>query len=325
MAKKKKSPAAAKSKQPERHSAVTEKRKNQATMLPDSSSDTDSSLPPESEWNAEAKALKALLSDGSMLEKALKKAAEEDDEGDEFEEATLDDDDSSSNEAEADEVEQNEVDDGSQGTDDDDDDDDDEEKEEAELSSDGGNEDQEKIEDDKDIESESDDDKSDDNSDNDDDDAEETDEPVAKKAKLDDAESALARSKALQFVTASLVAEKKDWPWAETFHILPSTPLPFGGKGEEALNIHDDLKREVAFYDNALEAVLEAKVKCKKDGVPFSRPDDFFAEMVKTDGTCPFLCPRILILKMKLLCVTPRGVDSYLCSILNLLQNTWRK
>ena len=283
MAKKKKSQTSAeKAQQPQSRSKRGKLNQPARTTSPDSSSDTDSSLPPESEWNAEAKALHALLKDGSMLEKVLQKAEEEDDDGDDFEEATLDDDESS-DVPEEHEVEQDNGDNANEEMDDDDDDD---EEEEEESNSDGGNENQEKIDDEKDIESGSDEDKSDDDSDRDEDDAEETDEPLAKKAKMDDAESEVARSKALQFVTASLVAEKKNWSWAETFHIMPSTALPFGGKGEEALNIHDDLKREVAFYDNALEAVLEAKEKCKKGGIRFTRPDDFFAEMVKTDGTC---------------------------------------
>ena len=85
-------------------------------------------------------------------------------------------------------------------------------------------------------------------------------------------------------VTEALAAEKKEWPWAETFCVVPVTPLPFGAGTVDALNIHDDLKREVAFYDTALEAVLEAKERCHQAGVPFTRPEDFFAEMVKTDG-----------------------------------------
>ena len=95
-------------------------------------------------------------------------------------------------------------------------------------------------------------------------------------------------SKALGVVTAELAATHAKLPWAETFVIIPPTPLPFGENGDKEANpldIHDDLKREVAFYNTALEAVHQARDACKKANVPFSRPDDFFAEMVKTDGT----------------------------------------
>jgi len=94
-------------------------------------------------------------------------------------------------------------------------------------------------------------------------------------------------SKALKSKTEELLAEKKDLPWVETFVVIPSTPLPFGQVDEESgltIDVHDDLKREVAFYDIAMEAVETARAKCKDIGVPFTRPDDFFAEMVKSDG-----------------------------------------
>nr|POF13563.1 rrna-processing protein ebp2 [Quercus suber] len=48
-------------------------------------------------------------------------------------------------------------------------------------------------------------------------------------------------------------------------------------------DIEDDLKRETAFYQQALDAVREARIKLKKEGVPFSRPADYFAEMVKSE------------------------------------------
>jgi len=50
------------------------------------------------------------------------------------------------------------------------------------------------------------------------------------------------------------------------------------------IEVHDDLKREVAFYNLALEAVHAARQQCETLGMPFTRPEDFFAEMVKTDG-----------------------------------------
>lgn len=53
-------------------------------------------------------------------------------------------------------------------------------------------------------------------------------------------------------------------------------------------DISDDLQRELAFYAQALEAVKKGRQLLKKEGVPFSRPNDYFAEMVKvwlsTDG-----------------------------------------
>jgi rRNA-processing protein EBP2 len=100
--------------------------------------------------------------------------------------------------------------------------------------------------------------------------------------------------KALTAVTSDLLNEKAALPWAEKLDIIPATPLPFGQLTEEGLpiHVHDDLKREVAFYNLALEAVHVARKQSENLNVPFSRPEDFFAEMVKTDGKCttPYIC-----------------------------------
>ena len=51
----------------------------------------------------------------------------------------------------------------------------------------------------------------------------------------------------------------------------------------EIKDVEDDLGRELAFYKQSLDAVKEARIKLKKEGVPFSRPADYFAEMVKSE------------------------------------------
>ena len=93
--------------------------------------------------------------------------------------------------------------------------------------------------------------------------------------------------KALLTVTKQLEAAKNGMPWAESFCIIAKTPLPFGAGAAEGnpLDVHDDLKRELAFYNMALEAANMARKKCEESNVPFTRPEDFFAEMLKTDGT----------------------------------------
>lgn len=48
-------------------------------------------------------------------------------------------------------------------------------------------------------------------------------------------------------------------------------------------DINDDLQRELQFYAQSLEAAKKARTLLKAEGVPFSRPTDFFAEMVKPD------------------------------------------
>jgi rRNA-processing protein EBP2 len=99
--------------------------------------------------------------------------------------------------------------------------------------------------------------------------------------------SGITNIKALRSVTSQLVSQKDSLPWPEKLDVIPPTPLPFGQTTEEGLiiQVHDDLKREVAFYNLALQSTFAARSQCEEMNVPFSRPEDFFAEMVKTDGT----------------------------------------
>ncbi|CAD6592733.1 MAG: rRNA-processing protein and EBNA1-binding protein ebp2 [Alectoria sarmentosa] len=48
-------------------------------------------------------------------------------------------------------------------------------------------------------------------------------------------------------------------------------------------DVNDDLTRELTFYKQCLDAANEARITLAKEGVPFSRPTDYFAEMVKSD------------------------------------------
>lgn len=46
---------------------------------------------------------------------------------------------------------------------------------------------------------------------------------------------------------------------------------------------NDDLNRELAFYKVCQAAATSARGLLKNEGIPFTRPGDYFAEMVKTD------------------------------------------
>lgn len=116
-------------------------------------------------------------------------------------------------------------------------------------------------------------------------------------------------SKALSVVAAEMTAIHSKMPWGETFVIVPPTPLPFGENGDpesNPLDIHDDLKREVAFYNTALEAVNLARPKCQEAGIPFTRPDDFLAEMVKTDDHMAGVKDRLIYENKKIEAVAQR-------------------
>ncbi|CAG8497254.1 8680_t:CDS:2 [Acaulospora morrowiae] len=69
---------------------------------------------------------------------------------------------------------------------------------------------------------------------------------------------------------------KIDAPWIETQSITSSEPVVIK-------DVHNDVERELAFYKQALEAAVEGREKIITSGVPFSRPDDYFAEMIKSD------------------------------------------
>jgi rRNA-processing protein EBP2 len=69
----------------------------------------------------------------------------------------------------------------------------------------------------------------------------------------------------------------RDLPWIET---LTTCEFPLNLEPKE---VHDDLKREVAFYENAMQAVSLSIDRFNHLGLPFHRPQDFFAEMMKSD------------------------------------------
>lgn len=68
-------------------------------------------------------------------------------------------------------------------------------------------------------------------------------------------------------------------PFATHQSVVSSKPT-----AESIEDIQDDLQREVQFYAQSLEAAKKARTLLKAEGVPFSRPNDYFAEMVKDDG-----------------------------------------
>ncbi|KAI9263159.1 eukaryotic rRNA processing protein EBP2-domain-containing protein [Phascolomyces articulosus] len=68
----------------------------------------------------------------------------------------------------------------------------------------------------------------------------------------------------------------KKLPWFETMSVTSS-------KSIEIPDIKDDMARELAFYQQALEAVKIGREKVLEAGMPFSRPDDYFAEMIKSE------------------------------------------
>ncbi|CAI6100500.1 unnamed protein product [Clonostachys chloroleuca] len=75
------------------------------------------------------------------------------------------------------------------------------------------------------------------------------------------------------------IPSDKSVPFA-THQTVTSTTLA----SEAIPDVSDDLQRELGFYTQSLEAVRQARTKLRAEKVPFSRPKDYFAEMLKEDA-----------------------------------------
>ncbi|KAJ5098494.1 rRNA-processing protein EBP2 [Penicillium argentinense] len=78
-----------------------------------------------------------------------------------------------------------------------------------------------------------------------------------------------ASIKRISFIT-------KQTPFSEHNSLVSQEPI-------EVPDPNDDLNRELAFYKVCQAAAIEARGMLKKEGISFTRPGDYFAEMVKND------------------------------------------
>ncbi|KAF9944795.1 rRNA-processing protein and EBNA1-binding protein ebp2 [Mortierella alpina] len=83
------------------------------------------------------------------------------------------------------------------------------------------------------------------------------------------------------------IALPTDIPWSETQSITSTLAV-------DVADPDDDLNREVAFYNQALEAAVLGRDRIKKEGGVFERPGDYFAEMIKTDDHMAKIRQRLL-------------------------------
>ncbi|ETW08302.1 hypothetical protein H310_00920 [Aphanomyces invadans] len=74
----------------------------------------------------------------------------------------------------------------------------------------------------------------------------------------------------------------------------------------ELENAHDDLKREVAFYNQTLASVKDAKERLLKENIPYKRPDDYFAEMLKSDAHMARVKDKLIFEQKKMNAVEER-------------------
>lgn len=90
----------------------------------------------------------------------------------------------------------------------------------------------------------------------------------------------------------------KPLAWVET---LETCAFPL-----ELENIHDDLKREVAFYNHTLASVRAARERLHRDGVAYKRPADYFAEMLKSDAHMAKVKDKLIYEQKKMTAVDER-------------------
>ncbi|XP_061682125.1 probable rRNA-processing protein EBP2 [Syngnathoides biaculeatus] len=84
---------------------------------------------------------------------------------------------------------------------------------------------------------------------------------------------------------------RKDLPWVERLDltnppvedVLAKVGGGMQGANNGEVNADDDFQREMFFYRQAQASVLEALPLLSKHGIATKRPDDYFAEMAKSD------------------------------------------
>ncbi|OVA07695.1 Eukaryotic rRNA processing [Macleaya cordata] len=69
---------------------------------------------------------------------------------------------------------------------------------------------------------------------------------------------------------------------------------------DQEVDVNDDLARELSFYNQALEGTRQAFEKLQSMNLPFLRPSDYYAEMVKTDAHMVKVKGRLLVEKKRI-------------------------
>ncbi|MCL7030026.1 hypothetical protein MKW94_010997 [Papaver nudicaule] len=91
-----------------------------------------------------------------------------------------------------------------------------------------------------------------------------------------------APSKTYIFNREGLREQLEDISWPENVDWIHKLTIDIDQ--DEEVDVNDDLTRELSFYNQALEGTRQAFDKLQKMNLPFLRPPDYYAEMVKTDS-----------------------------------------
>lgn len=105
-------------------------------------------------------------------------------------------------------------------------------------------------------------------------------------------------SKTHVFNKEALLEKMVDISWPEKADWIHTLSIDID-QGDE-VDVNDDLARELAFYTQALDGTRQAFEKLQSMGLPFLRPADYYAEMVKTDSHMMKVKSRLLDEKKKI-------------------------
>ncbi|KAF8028676.1 hypothetical protein BT93_E1353 [Corymbia citriodora subsp. variegata] len=91
-----------------------------------------------------------------------------------------------------------------------------------------------------------------------------------------------------------------DMSWPQDVPWIQRLAVDVDSQQEQEVDVNDDLARELSFYTQALEGTREAFGKLQSMGLPFLRPSDYYAEMVKTDSHMEKVKGRLLAEKRQI-------------------------
>ncbi|GMP70008.1 hypothetical protein CsSME_00029051 [Camellia sinensis var. sinensis] len=115
----------------------------------------------------------------------------------------------------------------------------------------------------------------------DDDAVENLDEEVSESESQDEDVKLTEPSKNSIYKRDGLLDKLGDIGWPKNVEWLHTLSLDIDQQQE--VDVNDDLARELAFYTQALEGTRQAFVKFQSMQLPFLRPSDCYADMVKSD------------------------------------------
>ena len=105
-------------------------------------------------------------------------------------------------------------------------------------------------------------------------------------------------SKKTIYNTDAILDKLGDISWPDNVGWIHKLSIDFDQ--EQEVDVNDDLARELAFYNQALEGTKQAFEKLQPMRLPFLRPPDYYAEMVKTDSHMEKVKGRLLAEKRKI-------------------------